>query len=79
MIQRHTDISPKVVTDEAGRPVSVVLPYADWLKLNGEAAQPDLTREQIDARAAAINALRGTWPELEDGMTYQNRAREEWA
>lgn len=67
-------IHKQVVTDEQGRPVSVLIPYPEWLKIEQQLNEPSLaTQAQPLQRHAGIIQL------SEDPLTYQRRLRDEWA
>ena len=67
-------IHKQLVTDEEGRPVGVLIPYEEWLRIE----------QQLGGAAAgnAIEQLRrheGMIRLSEDPVAYQRRLRDEWA
>ena len=67
-------IHKQLVTDEEGRPVGVLIPYEEWLRieqqLGGAAAGNDI--EQLRRHEGMIRLS-------EDPVAYQRRLRDEWA
>lgn len=67
-------IHKQLVTDEEGRPVGVLIPYEEWLRI-----------EQQLGGAAGANGLEqlrrheGMIRLSEDPVAYQRRLRDEWA
>ena len=66
-------IHKQLVTDEEGRPVGVLIPYEEWLRIE----------QQLSGAAAAhgIEQLRrheGMVHLSEDPVAYQRRLRDEW-
>ena len=67
-------IHKQLVTDQEGRPVGVLIPYEEWLRIE----------QQLRGTAAAngIAQLRrheGMIRLSEDPVVYQRRLRDEWA
>ena len=67
-------IHKQLVTDEKGRPVGVLIPYEEWLRIE----------QQLGSAAGAngIEQLRrheGSIRLSEDPVAYQRRLRDEWA
>ena len=67
-------IHKQLVTDEEWRPVGVLIPYEEWLRIE----------QQLGSAAGAngIEQLRrheGTIRLSEDPVAYQRRLRDEWA
>lgn len=66
-------IHKQLVTDEEGRPVGVLIPYEEWLRIEqqlGGAAVPGV--EQLRCHEGIIHLS-------EDPVAYQRRLRDEWA
>ena len=67
-------IHKQLVTDEEGRPVGVLIPYEEWLRieqqLSGAAAANGI--EQLQCHEGMIHLS-------EDPVVYQRRLRDEWA
>lgn len=67
-------IHKQLVTDEEGRPVGVLIPYEEWLRieqqLGGKAAGNG--EDQLRRHEGAIHLS-------EDPVAYQRRLRDEWA
>ena len=67
-------IHKQFVTDEEGRPVSVLIPYEEWLRIErqlGGAAEGNGT-QQLRRHAGVIHLS-------EDPVAYQRRLRDEWS
>jgi hypothetical protein len=67
-------IHKQLVTDEEGRPVGVLIPYEEWLRIE----------QQLSGVASAygVEQLRhyeGVIRLSEDPVAYQRRLRDEWA
>lgn len=67
-------IHKQLVTDEQGRPVSVLIPYPEWLKIEQRLKEPSLATQgqPLQRHAGAIQLS-------EDPLSYQRRLRDEWA
>lgn len=66
-------IHKQVVTDEQGRPVSVLIPYLEWLQIEQQLNAPSLATQ-----ARPIQRHGGSIQLSEDPLTYQRRLRDEW-
>ena len=67
------NIKRKIVTDEAMRPVAVMIDYEDWEKIE------KLLHEQEPERTlSSIEQFAGILHLTEDPIAYQQRVREEW-
>lgn len=66
-------IHKQVVTDEQGRPVSVLIPYPEWLQIEQQLNAPSLATQ-----ARPIQRHAGSIQLSEDPLTYQRRLRDEW-
>ena len=67
-------IHKQLVTDEEGRPVGVLIPYEEWLRIEQQlegAAEPNGI-EQLRRHEGMICLS-------EDPVVYQRRLRDEWA
>jgi len=67
-------IHKQIVTDEEGRPVGVLIPYEEWLRIE----------QQLSGAVSAcgVEQLRhheGVIRLSEDPVAYQRRLRDEWA
>jgi hypothetical protein len=66
-------IHKQLVTDEEGRPVGVLIPYEEWLRIE----------QQLSGAAAhggeQLRRYEGIIRLSEDPVTYQRRLRDEWA
>jgi hypothetical protein len=67
-------IHKHLVTDESGQPVSVLIPYQEWLEIERQLAGVTATRgaEQLQCHAGTIHLS-------EEPVAYQRRLRDEWA
>ncbi len=77
-MQYHRSVShiqPSIIYDDQGRPVGVVVPYADWLKTQKQ--PPAKAKERAAKRAFRAGDLKGKlrWPI--DPVEFQRQAREE--
>jgi hypothetical protein len=69
-----SSLHKQLVTDEQGRPVGVLIPYEEWLRI-----------EQQLAMATGVNGNtqlqrhEGVIHLAEDPVVYQRRLRDEWA
>lgn len=75
-------IEKKIVTDEQGQPVAVLIDYADWLELERRLQERDSTSaEDTHTSEPSFKQLlentQGTWTQG-DGLEYQRRMRAEW-
>ncbi|MBX3123792.1 MAG: hypothetical protein KF854_11965 [Nitrospira sp.] len=66
-------IHKQLVTDEQGRPVSVLIPYPEWLQIEQQLNEPSLATQ-----ARPIQRHAGGIQLSEDPLTYQRRLRDEW-
>lgn len=67
-------IHKQLVTDEKGRPVGVLIPYEEWLRIErqlDDAVEAGKT-EQLQRHKGVIHLS-------EDPVAYQRRLRDEWA
>jgi len=67
-------IHKQLVTDEEGRPVGVLIPYEEWLRIEQQLGD--------SAGANGIEQFRrheGGIRLSEDPVVYQRRLRDEWA
>lgn len=67
-------LQKQFVTDEEGRPVGVLVPYEEWLRIE----------RQLGIKAGAdgstgLQRHEGVIHIAEDPVTYQRRLRDEWA
>lgn len=64
----------QLVTDEQGRPVGVLLPYEEWLRIEQQLALvPGANgNSQLQRHEGSIHLA-------EDPVAYQRRLRDEWA
>lgn len=67
-------IRRQLVTDEEGRPVGVLIPYEEWLRIEQrlESGVPAIGMEQLRRHEGVIHLA-------EDPVSYQRRLRDEWA
>ncbi|HMS84976.1 MAG TPA: hypothetical protein PKD12_15120 [Nitrospira sp.] len=67
-------IHKQLVTDEEGRPVGVLTPYEEWLRIEEQlgAATGTNGTKQLQCHEGVIQLS-------EDPITYQRRLRDEWA
>lgn len=67
-------IHKQLVTDEEGRPVGVLIPYEEWLRIEQqlEGATEAKGARQLQDHEGAIQLS-------EDPIIYQRRLRDEWA
>lgn len=67
-------IHKQLVTDEEGRPVGVLIPYEEWLRIEQQlgAATGANGTKQLQSHEGAIHLS-------EDPIAYQRRLRDEWA
>jgi hypothetical protein len=66
-------IHKQVITDEQGRPVSVVIPYQEWLEI-----ERVLLKQSPGTGSGKLRAHEGVMRLREDPMVYQRQLREEW-
>ena len=67
------NIKRKIVTDEAKRPVAVMIDYEDWEKIE------NLLQEQESATSApSIAQFADVLRLTEEPLVYQHRVRQEW-
>ncbi|HRC45016.1 MAG TPA: hypothetical protein PLT27_13265 [Nitrospira sp.] len=66
-------IHKQLVTDEQGRPVSVLIPYLEWLKIEQQLHAPSPA-----SKAQPLQHHAGMIQLSEDPLTYQRRLRDEW-
>jgi hypothetical protein len=67
------NIKRKIVTDEAKRPVAVMIDYEDWKKIE------KLLQEQEPATSTpGIARFAGVLRLTEEPLAYQHRIRQEW-
>jgi hypothetical protein len=66
-------IRKQLVTDEEGRPVGVLIPYEEWLRIERrlEGVAPAIGVEQLQRHEGIIHLA-------EDPVYYQRRLRDEW-
>jgi hypothetical protein len=66
-------IRKQLVTDEEGRPVGVLIPYEEWLRIERrlEDVAPAIGVEQLQRHEGIIHLA-------EDPVSYQRRLRDEW-
>lgn len=67
------NIRKRIVTDEANRPVEVLINYEDWRRVEEALKFTELRDAPVDLSAHAGNLRWG-----EDAVAYQRRVREEW-
>ncbi len=67
-------IHKQLVTDEEGRPVGVLIPYEEWLRIEQQLGTTDGTDgiKQLQRHEGMIHLS-------EDPVAYQRRLRDEWA
>jgi hypothetical protein len=67
-------IHEQLVTDEEGRPVGVLIPYEEWLRIERQLSGAASTCgvEQLRHHEGVIRLS-------EDPVAYQRRLRDEWA
>jgi hypothetical protein len=65
-------INKKIVTDEAMRPVAVLIDYQDWQRI--EEILQTYQQANID-----LNRFAGTIDLTQDPLEYQQQIRDEWS
>lgn len=73
-MQAMSTIHKQLVTDEQGRPVGVLIPYEEWLRIE----------QQLDIASGAngstqLQGHEGSIHLTEDPVAYQRRLRDEWS
>ena len=63
----------KIVTDEAMRPVAVLIDYLDWQRI-----EKLLENYQFQEEGVNLNKYAGTIKLTEDPLQYQQQIRDEW-
>ncbi len=63
----------KIVTDEAMRPVAVLIDYLDWQRI-----EKLLENYQFQEEGVNLNKYAGTIKLTEDPLRYQQQIRDEW-
>ena len=73
-MQAMGTIHKQLVTDEEGRPVGVLIPYDEWLRIEQQlgTAVGSNGSEELRRHEGVIHLS-------EDPVTYQRRLRDEWA
>jgi hypothetical protein len=66
-------IHKRVITDEQSRPVSVVIPYQEWLEI-----EQVLLEQSYGTESSKLRAHEGVVRLREDPIVYQQQLREEW-
>jgi hypothetical protein len=67
-------INKKIVTDEAMRPIAVLIDYQDWQKI-----EEILTVYQSQQQTSFdLNKYAGTIRLTQDPLEYQQQVRDEW-
>lgn len=67
-------IHKQLVTDEEGRPVGVLIPYEEWLRI-----EQQLGSAVAGERGEPLRRHEGMIHLSEDPVAYQRRLRDEWA
>jgi len=67
-------INKKIVTDEAMRPVAVLIDYQDWQKIEQILHAYQLQQINFD-----INKYAGVIKLTQDPLEYQQQIRDEWS
>ena len=67
-------IHKQFVTDEEGRPVGVLIPYEEWLRIEQQLAGAVTVEE-----GELLRRHEGVIHLSEDPVVYQSRLRDEWA
>lgn len=73
-MQAMSTIHKQLVTDEQGRPIGVLIPYEEWLRIEqqlGIATEPNGN--------AKLQRHEGVIHLAEDPVACQRRLRDEWA
>ncbi len=66
-------INKKIVTDEAMRPIAVLIDYQDWQKI-----EEILAAYQSQQACFGLNKYAGTIKLTQDPLEYQQQVRDEW-
>lgn len=66
-------IHKQILTDENGKPISVLIPYREWL-----AIEQQLGTLKDTANAAHLQRYAGTVQIQQDPLAYQKQIRGEW-
>lgn len=66
-------IHKQVMTDEHGHPVSVVIPYQDWLEI-----ERMLLSQSHGTESGKLHAHAGVMRLDKEPVVYQRQLREEW-
>lgn len=66
-------IHKQLVTDEEGRPVGVLIPYEEWLRI-----EQQLSGAVMSNGDEQLRRHEGTIRLSEDPVAYQRRLRDEW-
>ena len=66
-------IHKQLVTDEQGRPVGVLIPYEEWLRI-----EQQLGVETGAKGSTQLQCHEGVIHLAEDPVSYQRRLRDEW-
>ncbi|MBO1347936.1 MAG: hypothetical protein EBE86_011280 [Hormoscilla sp. GUM202] len=64
----------KIVTDEAMRPVAVLIDYQDWQKIEKLLAECQLPKQE----ESSISKYAGVIKLTQDPLEYQQQIRDEW-
>lgn len=67
-------INKKIVTDEAMRPVAVLIDYQDWQKI-----EEILTAYQLQQINFDLNKYAGVIKLTQEPLEYQQQVRDEWS
>jgi hypothetical protein len=67
-------IHKQLVTDEEGRPVGVLIPYEEWLRIEQQLGSTVAVEEK-----GQLHRHEGLIRLSEDPVVYQRRLRDEWA
>lgn len=72
-MQAMSAIHKQLVTDEQGRPVGVLIPYEEWLRIEQQLgiAAGSNGSTQLQGHEGVIHLA-------EDPVAYQRRLRDEW-
>lgn len=63
----------KIVTDEAMRPVAVLIDYQDWKQIEKILEAHQLQKEELN-----LNRYAGVIQLTQDPLEYQQQIRDEW-
>lgn len=66
-------IHKQIMTDDNGRPVSVVIPYHEWLEL-----ERAVLSQSHGTDSSKLRSYTGAIPLSSDPIVYQRQLRDEW-